>query len=113
MPAATRELRTGKWAESFRPEKRVGFRTVGDGDAAAERQAPGETGQVGLGWERDSRKANTAAFRPTLCQLVSAGGKKSGKWRSDIQTHQLLVHFRGISGNKRRKETTKHEINKQ
>lgn len=114
MPLLLAELRTGKWAESFRPEKRVGFRTVGDGDAAAERQAPGEAGQVGLSWKHDSRKTNTLRLSaPTyLSTFLQEGKKRSGKWRSDIQTHQLLAHFIGISGNKRRKVTIKREINK-
>lgn len=62
---------------------RVGFRTVGDGDAAAERQAPGETGQVGLSWKHDSRKTNTLRLSaPTYLSTFLQGGEE---WKMEVR----------------------------
>lgn len=93
MPAATAGAPDREVGGKFPPRKARWFPHSWSGDAAAERQAPGETGQVDLSSQHDFGKTDTLQLSvPTYLSTFLRGG--SEKWRSDMQTHQLLAHFR-------------------
>lgn len=85
MLAATAGAPEREVGGKFPPREARWFPYSWSGDAAAERQAPGETGQVGLNSKHDFRKTSTPECKPGhlpgfLSQLIiSAGKKKKGK----------------------------------
>lgn len=76
MPAATVGAPEREVGGRFPPREARWFPYSWSGDAAAERQAPGETGQVDLNSKHHSRKTNTPERKPGhlpgfLSQLIS------------------------------------------